>query len=266
VLQINNPAIGFLSKPGLGEIRSLVWSLSGRTATGVPPYLVGVAVTFAFALVVARRDLHSVETFRFALPLLWLILPPLILMSASYVHPIWLDRYAFWSLDAVVLLAAYGLTRIARGPLLGALVVVTVALATRGIVNWYDAPPNQDYRSAMTQLSPQLRTGDAIIFTPDEVRLPAEFYLRNLINLHELTPVFPAQAWGHFKTGDETIASFSRAALHQALSVRYPRLWVVADVASTAKSSGIGQLRSQYRTASDRHYEGHLEVTLLTSR
>jgi hypothetical protein len=202
------------------------------------------------------------------MPILWMFIPPLVLMSVSYAHPIWLERYALWSVVAVVTLAAYGLTRIGRNTagVTAIVVLLTVALAVRGVVKWYREPPNQDYHSAMQQLAPRVQAGDAVIFSPDEVRLPSEFYLRSAIDLHDLTPVFPSARWGEFKTGDEHIDPVDQAVVQRAIDHPYPRLWVVSYGSAGVIAPKLNELREAYRVVSDREYEGSVEVVLLLPR
>ena len=268
VVQISNGEIGFISKPGFRDLRGLVWSMSGRTVSAVPAIGLGVLIAIVGAVSVGRRALHSIDTFRFALPILWMVLPPLVLMSVSYAHPIWLERYALWSVVAVVILASYGLTRIGLGNAGVALVVVllTIVLAARGVTKWYREPSNQDYHSAMTELAPRVRSGDAVIFSPDEVRLPSEFYLRSAIALDRLVPVFPSQPWGRFKTGDEHIEPVDQATIDRVIARRYPRLWVVSYGSAGVIVPRVNELRVAYRVVSDREYQGIVEVVLLVAR
>jgi mannosyltransferase len=268
LLQINSGELGFISKPGLSEMRGLVWAMAGRTVTAVPAIGLGVLVALVAAVRVGRRSLHSIDAFRFALPVLWMIVPSFVLMSVSYVHPIWLDRYVLWSVSAVVILAAYGLMWLTRERKLVtvAVVLVTVALSSRGIVNWYREPPYQDYHSATAHLAPRLRAGDAIIFSPDEVRLPSEFYLRAAIDLDQLVPVFPAQDWGRFKTGDEKIHNVGERVIDSVITKRYPRLWIVSYKSRGIIVPKVNQLLGTYRVVSDRKYQGNVEVRLLVAR
>jgi hypothetical protein len=268
LLQIGNGEIGFISKPGLSSLRGLAWSMSGRTVTAVPAIALGVAVALVVAVAIWRRSLHSTEAFCFAMPVLWMIVPSLLLLSLSYIHPIWLERYVLWSVVAVVILAAYGLLRLARERVFVTVVVVlvTVALGSRGIVKWYDAPPYQDFHSAMTQLAARVRAGDAIIFTPDEVRLPSEFYLRTATDLDELTPVFPRQGWGKFKTGDEHIDPVDQRTISRVIAKAYPRLWIVNYSAAGVVQANVSRLHEVYRVVSDRKFEGIVEVTLFEHR
>ena len=74
--------------------------------------------------------------------------------------------------------------------------VIAAGLAARGVVAWYGEAPYQDYRSAMSELVARVHPGDAIAFSPDQTRFPATFYLRNVVDLDQLTPAFPSQPWG----------------------------------------------------------------------
>ncbi len=268
LLQINSSELGFIEKPGINELRGLVWSMSGRTFTAIPVICLGMIIALVVAVRVGRRSLHSTDAFRFALPILWAVAPAILLMSLSYLHGLWLERYALWSVVAVLVLAAYGLTRIAPK---NALVVVAVfaisaGLAVRGVTMWYSSPPYQDFHSAMAQLAARAQPGDAIAFTPDEARLPAQFYLRDDLNLADLEPVFPAKAWNDFKTGDQRIDPLSQAFVEHALARPYRRLWIVADAEPAVIVTRVNQLRVGYRVVSDRRYTGPVEVVLLVAR
>jgi mannosyltransferase len=266
VFQVGSNEVAFISKPGFSELRGLVWSMSGRTATAVPVIGFGVVVALVAAVRIWRNTLHSVDAFRFALPFLWLVAPSFLLIAISYVHPIWLERYAQWSVGAGVILAAFGLTRFVHGRAALIVVLVVAALASRGVVRWYDQPAYQDYRSAMTDLSAREHAGDAIIFTPDSTRFPSQFYLRSEIDLQALVPLSPAQQWDRFKTGEERNAAVGARAINRALAVGAPRLWIVSHTPSGDLAPRLRQLRGAYRVASDRTYTGKVEVILLVHR
>jgi hypothetical protein len=181
------------------------------------------------------------------------------------VHPVWLDRYVLWSVGAVIVLAAYGLTRIAprRIVVVAAVFVIAAGLAARGVVKWYGEPPYQDYRSAMSELAVRVHPGDAIAFSPDQTRFPATFYLRKLLDLDQLVPVFPTQPWGRFKTGDQSVTALTHTVIRRALEHPFPRLWIVDDSEPGIIPTRINELRSGYAVVSDRFYTGGLEVALL---
>jgi hypothetical protein len=162
-----------------------------------------------------------------------------------------------------VILVAYGLSRIATGRVLVAIVLIAVVLGGRGIANWYRAPVYENYRAATTEISSHLRAGDAVIFSPDEVRIPAEFYLRDDTERLGLVPVFPREPWRHFKTGDQKVVDFGSRTIDLADPARYPRIWLVAFGVDTQLKHRIAELRLRYRLVSRHRYRGAVEVLLL---
>jgi len=165
-----------------------------------------------------------------------------------------------------VILVAYGLSRVARGRALAVVVLVAVLLAVRGVVTWYRVPAYEDYRAATAQLTAQLRPGDGIIFSPDEVRIPAEFYLRDETKRLALVPIFPSEPWGRFKTGDQHVVDFDERTIALADPHRYPRIWLVAFRVDTVLKPRIAELTRQYRVVSHRKYHGGIEILFLRAR
>ena len=266
IYQINHGEIAFIQKPGVHAIGVFGWFVAGRTWTAVPPYVIGVVAALLAAVTVWRKDLHSVEAFRYALLFLWLTVPAFVLLTVSFVRPIWIDRYALWSLGALTIACAVGLTRLAHGRALTAVVLVTALLGVRGIVDWYRVPPYEDYRTAIAQLVPRLRPGDAIIFSPDEVRIPAEFYLRGHTTKLGLVPLFPPEAWGHFKTGQQQVVDVDPSTIEHIDPRHIPRLWIIAFNVHTGLKPRVAVLKRKYRVTSDHEYQGGVEVLLLQPR
>ncbi len=266
VFQINNGETSFITRPGLHAIGVFGWWVSGRTFTAIPPYAIGVIATLVAATTAWRKNLHSVDAFRYALLFLWAVLPAFVVMATSYLRPIWLDRYALWSTGALVVLVAYGLTRLANGRALAVVVLVAALLGVRGVVNWYREPAYEDYHALIGDLSPRLRPGDALIFSPDEVRIPAEFYLRPDIRRLELVPLFPPDPWGHFKTGQQHVSPFTEHTVALADPKRYPRIWLIAFNGPTTFTTRMVELNRRYRVASHHSYQGGVEILLLQAR
>ena len=148
IYQINSGEIVFIKRPGVHAVAVFGWFISGRTVTAIPACAIGVAIALVIAYGVWRKSVHSLDAFRYALPFLWLVLPAFVLMTVSFIHPLWVDRYVLASADAFVILVAYGLSRIATGRALVAIVLVAAALGFRGVVNWYRVPAYEDYRTA----------------------------------------------------------------------------------------------------------------------
>jgi mannosyltransferase len=62
----------------------------------------------------------------------WLVLPPVILLLGSDLKPVYVPRYVAFCLPALALLAAAGLTAIARP----ARIVALLLVAALGLPNW----------------------------------------------------------------------------------------------------------------------------------
>jgi mannosyltransferase len=266
IYQINSGEISFITKPGVHAVGVFGWFIAGRTWTAVPPYVIGVVLAGLAAIAAWRKDLHSNDAFRYALVFLWLVVPAVVLMGVSYIRPIWLDRYALWSVGALAVACAYGLTRLARGRVLVAVALVVALLGARGVIDWYHEPPYEDYAAATAALIPQLQQGDAVVFTPDEVRIPAEFYLRRVTTRLGLVPLFPPEPWGAFKTGQQHVTDFGADTVARADASRYSRIWLIAFGVHTRLVGRIAALTREYRVVSDHTYHGGLDVVLLRAR
>jgi mannosyltransferase len=266
IYQINSGEIAFISRPGLHAVALFVRFITGRTWAAVPSYAIGLIAALIAAITAWRKDLHSVDAFRYALLFLWLVVPTFVLLGVSFVRPIWVDRYSLWSMGALVVVCAFGLTRIAHGRALTAVVLVTALLGVLGVMNWYRVPAYEDYHAATAQIIPRLRPGDAIIFTPDEVRIPAEFYLRSVTTKLDLIPLFPPDPWGQFKTGDQHVVDVDQRTILRIDPNRYPRIWLIAFRVHTTLKPRLAELTRHYRVASDHTYRGGFEVFLFQAR
>jgi hypothetical protein len=87
-----------------------------------------------------------------------------------------------------------------------------------------------------------------------------------MTDLAALAPVFPSQAWGRFKTGDEHIDPVDQHVVEEILARRYPRLWIVSYGSPGVIAPKVNELRSAYRVVSDREYQGIVDVMLLERR
>ncbi|HET6188050.1 MAG TPA: glycosyltransferase family 39 protein [Trebonia sp.] len=105
-----------LARTWAGPVK-LFWPVFGLAAVGVA----AEAVTW-------RRGRPSVTPGSVALP--WLVLPPVLLLVASQVHPVYDGRYVEYCLPALAILVAWGLTWLAR------LVTAAVPSLSRAGLAW----------------------------------------------------------------------------------------------------------------------------------
>lgn len=135
----------------------------------------------------------------------WLLVPPVLVLGASWFHPMYQPRYVLYSLPALALLCAAGLDRLARsvehrgsrdlpfrpGRLAGVLVGVTV-IALVGLRLPQEAHVRTadfqdiDLRGVAATVAAQERPGDAVLFVSDRMRLAALDYPAVFRRLHDV--------------------------------------------------------------------------------
>jgi mannosyltransferase len=258
--QVGAGDVWFITRPDLGSVVGFGWFSAGRNAVLLPVY--GAAVVFGLGMVLAalvRRRWRSVETWCWAMPLAWFGVPPVLLMVASLVvDPIWVARYATWSVPAASILVGGALVRLVRAPrMAGVLAVALVLVSVRGTLKWFDEPMREDYRSAAEALAAQAEPGDAVLFTPDETRIPAEYYLRRagVVPDGGLEPGWPSASWGSWGTGDHRTVDIEAAQV-DALAARAQRLWVMEYGDDGINDPRLARLDDRFRVVSLRVYRG----------
>jgi mannosyltransferase len=125
-----------------------------------------------------------------ALP--WLVLPPLLLLSVSELHPVYTERYVLFSFPALALLSAAGLSRIAaaarrlpvgrRWRALAALpsaalaAVLAVALTGPQLAIRLTSNRTDDLRTVTAIVAAHEQSGDAVLYLPQTTRVVAMAY------------------------------------------------------------------------------------------
>jgi mannosyltransferase len=188
--------LGWVSKPGVRAVVRLVASFAG--AQHLVPLSALIAAGGVAAGWRARRPGQLTLT-GVALP--WLLLPPVILIAVSQVHPVYVQRYVVVSLPALAVLMAAGLaglarlaaaTRIGRHAALAwlpsAVVVAALAMLLAGpqqVIRRSAARPD-NLRAAAAIVAAHARPGDVVFYVPGRTQVvslayPAPFRrLRNV--------------------------------------------------------------------------------------
>jgi mannosyltransferase len=125
-----------------------------------------------------------------ALP--WLVLPPLLLLTASELHPVYTERYVLFSFPALALLSAAGLSRIAwlarRLPvgnrcravaaLPSAVLAAVLAAAVTGpqLAVRLTSNRTDDLRAVSAIVAASERPGDAVLYLPQTTRVVGMAY------------------------------------------------------------------------------------------
>ncbi|SEQ45431.1 mannosyltransferase [Microlunatus flavus] len=230
--------VGWIPAPGPATVRDFVHLVLGPTVPLMA--LVAVLVLLGVLPVAAARSRLTAV----ALPLL--VAPFVALVAASFVQPIFVARYVFPSVPAAALLAAAGVDRVgtwlagrlaarpdgrasgrrlATGApaLVAALAVALVALGGLGTQRAERTPSSRpdDLAGAAAVVAAGARSGDAVLFLPDNRRLVALVYPASFARTHDVAlSEGPVQA--HNLTGRPLPLASVEANLAGS-----PRVWVV---------------------------------------
>ncbi len=171
--------LDWVQSPTPGAVKDLVRSMAG----GDGGLLLLLVIAPAWLLGCARaarawkERTHSEEmAWRHAFVVSWLAVPPGLMLAVSLLRPIFVPRYAIFSLPAAVLLAAAGLCSLRSRPVFVVAMTAALVLSFRSLALTYRAQPIEDWRSAERYVASHLREGDAVLFSPPYVRYPFEYY------------------------------------------------------------------------------------------
>lgn len=199
--------IGWIPRPGLGSVKELARLLLGADASVV---VVAGLLTLLGALPTvhpaARRALRTLlwplrdRLQAVAVPLL--VLPPVALILASFVQPVFVPRYVFPSAAGAALLGAVGIERLGhllatRAGVLGgrhaavALPVVLVVLLAAGDLGSQRSERTPESRpddlaAAAAVVAAGAQPGDGLLFVPDNRRLVAQVYPDAFASVNDL--------------------------------------------------------------------------------
>ncbi|WP_131741661.1 glycosyltransferase family 39 protein [Actinomadura roseirufa] len=142
-------AISWMRPPGTAELDEVVTALTGSFTLIVP-----------ITLLIRSRGTAPVVVL--ALP--WLVLPPVVLLTVSLVHPFYNVRYLLFCLPAAALLAGAGLARFRLPVQVVALVaVVAIAMPSQLAVRRPEGHLD-DLRTTEKVLRALGRPGDAVVY------------------------------------------------------------------------------------------------------
>ncbi|MFG2885401.1 glycosyltransferase family 39 protein, partial [Streptomyces sp. NPDC048297] len=223
--------VAWLRRPTIETAQGLLRTFLGPT-DGVYWACLALALV-ALAGLVGRRG--EVSCAGVALPLA--VVPPLALMLASQMSPLYVDRYVLYALGGAPLLVAAGVDRVAGvlGRLLPSLPLTLTGVVAVLLAVVHQLPLLRDDRApahrpddlAAVSLAAQraLRPGDPVLFLPGQTRNAALAYPEAFRGVRDLGLAVPAPESGTLY-GREADAATLRGR-----TARLDRVWVVADPA-----------------------------------
>jgi mannosyltransferase len=244
VPQANAGGVGWIAGTAGGE---LVRRLNSTIPAPVALSLLGVAALGAVAVVV-RRGRSSMawwSRFRIVLPASWLLTPTLGILALSIGYrPLLVPRYLIYCLPPLVILAAAALVRLLPGKLALAGLAVALSVSLALDVAWYRANPEEDWRSAVAEVTARRRATDAVLYYPAYTRLPFDYYRSRSPRPIELELVYPPrgpevgdelQALGPVPIDRSVVAASAR---------RVDHLWLVLRREQAGPSTGEQGVRA----------------------
>jgi mannosyltransferase len=189
--------LGWVAAPGIHAVIRLVTDFAG--ARRLVPL---VAILALGGAVAGWRSGRPGQPALAVVALPWLVLPPLILISVSQVHPAYVERYVILCIPALALLSAAGFAGLAR------LVAMTPAAGPRPALAWAPAavilaviavlligPQHlagptaarpDDLRAAAAVVAANARPGDAVCYVPPRTRVVSFAYPTPFRRLRDL--------------------------------------------------------------------------------
>jgi mannosyltransferase len=179
------------------------------------------------ALAVIAAAVVRTRSWEPALALCWLLVPALIAYVESLVgQSIFLPRNLLICLPAVALLLAWGITRPAVPPLIGAAVLAALlALRALQLAPSYGVSP-EDWRAATGYVVAHTTAADCVAFYPSDGRNAFRYYLH--AGAQAPRPVLPTVPFSSSRAYIEDYATLSSRGLHL-LRRSCPRLWLVSS-------------------------------------
>ena len=228
--------ISWLARPNLRAIDRLVTTTAGAKDLILPFTLLALAGLVTAVLADRWRPLNPAAV---ALP--WLVVPPFLLIAASFVKPVYYVRYVEFCLPGLAIVAGAGLTGLvrlaARTPLgrfrlaglsvallpaVAVVAVLAVLLAGPQRAIRQDAARPDNLRQASAIMAAQERPGDIVFYIPLNMHVLGTGYPAPFLRLRDIAAGRPALASATL-TGTEITSPAELAARFTDVS----RVWVV---------------------------------------
>jgi mannosyltransferase len=258
----------WVKRPGPKELEDLALRLTGNGG-----WLLLFA--YAFACLAAlipvwrlARQRSSGDLWRYRFLVFWLFFPVLLTVAVSFARPLFLPRYFFFCLPALLLLAASGLARLRAAWMLAPALLLFLALSLRGTASYYQQDfdlQREDWRAASHYLLTNARLSDAAMFHVPMGRMPYEYY-HSLLGTSLRDPVVLYPHHGDRITFLDFVEKPDYTQLEH-LTSQYQRVWLVLsqvggpsgpDAVTTALQSLLGPV---YVNVEQHNYAG-LEILL----
>jgi mannosyltransferase len=145
-------------------------------------FIVGVLLlAWAARTWISRGRLAGIsqEAWSFLLIAMWLFLPILVTLAASYWKPLFVPRFLLICLPAWLLLTAYGLASVSWDWLRHLTLAVLLLSSLWGLRTFYRKPPQQDWKGATNLVMQNLQPDDVLLFPDAYCRIAFDYGLED---------------------------------------------------------------------------------------
>ena len=249
--------IDWLPAPTLTSIYTFFRWLTETWAIFLVFFFAGAAAVVLTYREWVRRG-RSVELWRYALLLSWLAIPVLVAFAASFVKPVFYDRYLVVCLPPLILLVARGLCEIRSRAVLAAVLLGIVTLSVRAELNCHDCKRlRDDWRAATLHVLSNTQPGDGIFFDPGWLKTPFDHYAHRLTATNARPRLLHPRQWR--LTPDERYD----IPLSLKASRAHRRVWLVQW--STRCPTALEEtLLTSHEVTETREFEGFVQLALYT--
>lgn len=187
-----------VARPSLRDVLDVAVVLAGNRGWLANLVIAAAWLAGAMAAVeVVRRHGRGPQAWRWALVVAWSVVPGALAAALSTTSPVLSARYLIVALPGLCLLAALGLVRLAEPRLLGATLVVVLALSGVRIVDRAGAVRyDEDWRTIVHTVLADAQPGDRLVFYVPWASIPFQYHaLRHDHSLSDLSFYVPGDGW-----------------------------------------------------------------------
>lgn len=212
--------VDWVERLSLEQLRALAQAYCGSTGW------LGATVWFALALaggwLLFQRSLDSQRVQASSL-VLWAVAPAVAVVVVSLVRPMLLPRYLLFTLPAVCLLTAAGVSALRRRAAVLMVGALLVAGECYGLRLWFGGTNKEQWRQAAQSIEVAWREGDVVAAYAWFGLEPLSYYQQRLSARYQLVDL----AGGAYDRGSKQPSPHA-GKVHD-LALAHPRVWVVLN-------------------------------------
>jgi mannosyltransferase len=203
VLGRQGDPLDWIVAPGVVGLLNRLANVAGGTAIQLLAYGVAGVLGLVALWSVVRRAPWSDEAWRAALPVLWLGVPPVLVVLCTYTaKPLLVPSYLIVIVPAMAIVAAAGVVRFAHRRVAHAVGVALLIASLLGVARYHRQDSRELWDDAVASVLADAGPGDALVAYPTLARPLVEYYVRHSDGPHLETvvpsagdPVGPEVVW-----------------------------------------------------------------------